>query len=278
MTRKIDEAVASHYGKGGLTEAIFTGLEKMGADLDNLSPSDLAPVDEFHTAGRATTLRALEKMHLSPEMVVLDIGSGIGGTARCLADEYGCRVSGVDLTPEYVEVANVLTARMGLVDSCEFHIGSATELPFTDSSFDAGVSFHVAMNIEDRPSLYREAARVLRSGAPLCIFDVMKGPTPGMRYPVPWAETEKTSFLKSREETCALLRYAGFKVEVEENMREFAMEYFREAFAKAAKSDGPPPLGLHILTGANTQEKFSNYAMALEVHEIEPVIIIARLN
>jgi hypothetical protein len=132
------------------------------------------------------------------------------------------------------------------------------------------------MNIEDHPSLYGEAARVLHTGAPLCVFDVMKGPTPGMLYPVPWAETRKTSFLKSREETGELLRAAGFHIESEENMREFAIEFFRDVISKTAKADGPPPLGLHLLTGVNTPEKFSNYAKALDNHQIEPVIVVAK--
>lgn len=278
MSKETNDAVVEHYGKTGLAEAIFAGLEKLGVDLNALTPADLAPVDEFHTAGRATTLMALERTPLQSGMHVLDLGCGIGGTARCLAKEYGCRVSGIDLTPEYIEVARILTERMGLSDACDFHLGSANDLPFSDSSFDAAVSFHVAMNIEDRSSLYSEASRVLPAGAPLCMFDVMKGPTSGMRYPVPWAETEATSFLKSREETSELLRDAGFHIESEENMRDFAIEYFRDAFAKAAAAGGPPPLGLHLLTGANTPEKFSNYALALESHQIEPVIVVARRN
>lgn len=276
MPKEINDAVAAYYGRTGLAEAILAGLEKLGVNLNALTPADLAPVDEFHTAGRATTLKALEKISLKPGMHVLDLGCGIGGTARCLAGEYSCLVSGIDLTPEYVEVARMLTERMGLSNACKFHLGSATDLPFSDASFDAAVSFHAAMNIEDRPSLYGEAARVLHPGAPLCVFDVMKGPTPGMLYPVPWAETRKTSFLKSREETGELLRAAGFHIESEENMREFAIEFFRDVISKTAKADGPPPLGLHLLTGVNTPEKFSNYAKALDNHQIEPVIVVAK--
>jgi MPBQ/MSBQ methyltransferase len=278
MSSVLNEAVAAHYGKAGLVERILSGLQKMGADLNALSPADLAPVDEFHTGGRAATLRALEKMPLRAGMHVLDAGSGIGGTARCLAAEYGCRVSGIDLTPEYVEAARMLSERMGLSDTCKFHVGSATKLPFEESSFDAAVSFHVAMNIEDRASLYRELARVLRQGAAFCLFDVMKGPTPGMLFPVPWAETERTSFLKSRLETCQLLEEAGFGVVSQDNMRDFAIEYFRDVFAKSAKASEPPPLGLHLLTGDNAPQKFSNYAKALEAHQIEPVIVVAERN
>jgi ubiquinone/menaquinone biosynthesis C-methylase UbiE len=278
MPNDLESAVAAHYGRTGLAQAIAEGLKAAGANLDALTPQDLAPVDEFHTAGRLATLKALAKMPLSPGMHVLDAGCGIGGTARCLANEYGCRVTGIDLTPEYVEVARLLTQWTGLSDRCDFRVGSVTAMPFGAASFDAGVSFHVAMNIADRARFYSELERVLSPGAPLCIFDVMKGPSPGMVYPVPWAETEATSFLKSPGETANLLRGAGFEIMLEESLREVATEYFREAFAKAAASKGSPPLGLHLLAGANAREKFTNYMQALQAGQIEPVIMVARRN
>ncbi len=194
--KKLENAVANHYGKAGLLEAILAGLETLGADLDNLQPADLAPVDEFHTAGRLTTLKALKMMPLKAGMHVLDAGCGLGGTARVLAKEYGCRVTGIDLTQQYVEVAQALTDRMQLTGRCAFQVGSVTSMPFPDAVFDAAVSFHAAMNIRERDRFYAELARVLRSGAPLCVFDVMKGPSPGMIYPEPWAETAQTSFLE----------------------------------------------------------------------------------
>ena len=112
-------------------------------------------------------------------------------------------------------------------------------------------------------------------GAPLRVFDVMKGPTPGMIYPVPWAETEATGFLMSRDETFGFLVDAGFELAAAESLRDFAMGDFREVFAKAAEAGGPPPLGLHLLTGRNSPEKFAIYARALEAHQIDPVIVVA---
>ena len=275
MPGALEQAVVAHYTRVGLAEAIMDGLTRNGADPDALSPADLAPVDEFHTAGRITTLKALEMTPIAAGMHVLDAGCGIGGTARCLAREHGCRVTGIDLTPAYVDVARSLTELMALSDACTFHVGSATAMPFAAAHFDAGVSFHAAMNIDDRAAFYGELARVLRPGAPLCLFDVMKGPAPGMRYPVPWAETEATSFLRSPDETMAALHAAGFRVTAAESLRDFAIAYFREVFDRAAQSDAPPPLGLHLLTGANAREKFINYAESLKQQQIDPVILVA---
>lgn len=273
MSESIEKRVAAHYGRGGLTEAILEGLKAAGADHDALTPEDLAPVDEFHTAGRLATLRALDMMPLEEKMHVLDAGCGLGGTARCIAHAYGCRVTGIDLTPEYIEAAHALTARTGLGDRCGFDLGSVLDLPYGVAAFDAAVTFHVAMNIDNRARFYAELARVLKQDARLCVFDVMKGPAPGMIYPVPWAETEATSFLRSREQTCALLDGAGFTVEKEDNLRDFAIAFFRDRLAQAQTA--PPPLGLHLLTGANTAEKFANYLQAVEAHQIEPVILVA---
>ena len=276
MREELENRVAAHYGRSDLLEAILAGLEKAGVDPAAPSIEDLAPVDEFHTAGRITTLEAIDMMPIEAGMHVLDAGSGIGGTARCLAAEQGCLVTGLDLTPEYVEVARALTERVGLDYRCRFEQGSVLDMPFDDRTFDAAVTFHVAMNIEDRAGFYGEAARVLKPDAPFCLFDVMKGPADGMHYPVPWAEVEANSFLKTPGETRDLLSAAGFEVVEEKSLRDFAMGFFREVFAKAAKADGPPPLGLHLLTGGNTPQKFGNYAKGLEEERIDPVIMIAR--
>ena len=207
-------------------------------------------------------------------MHVLDAGSGIGGTSRHLASEHGCRVSGVDLTPGYVATAEALTEMTGLTEACDFRVGSVLDLPFGDGAFDGAVSFHVAMNIDDRERFYGEVARVLKPGAAFCIFDVMQGETDALPYPVPWAETSLTSFLKTPDETRELLEGAGFRVTAEKSLHGFAQEFFRKAFRKMAET-GPPPLGLHLLTGANTPEKFGNYAKGLEARAIDPVIMVA---
>ncbi|MGF1477744.1 MAG: class I SAM-dependent methyltransferase [Geminicoccaceae bacterium] len=275
MVNKIEDAVARHYAQPALGQTIIDALQAAGADLSALTPEQLAPVDEFHTAGRLTTLKSLEMVDIDDSMHVLDAGSGIGGTARCLALEKGCRVTGIDLTRAYVDTARMLTERMGLEDRCSFVEGSVLDLPFDDETFDAVLTFHVAMNIEDRATFYRELARVLRPRAYLCLFDVMTGPKPGIPFPMPWAETEATSFLRSAEETRRLAEQAGFVIDREESQQDLAINFFRERFARA-RDGHVPPLGLHLLTGNNAKEKFANMLTALEADQIDPVIMIGR--
>ena len=277
MPSRLENAVSAHYDRPGLIEAIRKGLIAIGADPDRPTPEQLAPVDEFHTAGRQTTIEALSMMPLREGLHVLDAGSGLGGTSRHLAARHGCRVTGIDLTPAFVETARILTEMMGLEEVCQFHEGSVLDMPFDDQGFDAAVTFHVAMNIEDRAGFYGEVARVLKPGAPFCLFDVMKGRSDALSFPLPWAETADTSFLKRPAETRALLEAAGFRVTAEKSLHGFAQAFFREVLRKTADS-GPPPLGLHLLTGANSPEKFSNYARGLETQALDPTIMIAVRN
>ena len=278
MKRQLEDEVSAHYHKAGLLDAIVNGLTASGADPDAPTLEELAPVDEFHTAGRAATLMALD---MAPEITgihVLDAGCGIGGTARYLAKEKGCQVTGIDLTASFIEIATALSERTGLAEACDFHTGSVLDMPFENNSFAGAVSFHVAMNIADRSRFYSELARVLKPRAHLCVFDVMKGPEEGLEYPVPWAETEVSSFLKTPRETSGLLELAGFEVVRLESLRDFAIEFFQKAFAKAAQQDGPAPLGLHLLTGANTAAKFQNYAAGLDNGQIDPTVLVATRN
>lgn len=275
MRQTLETRVSHHYARDGLIAAIRSALRQSGVDPDRATPEDLAPVDEFHTAGRLTTLEALKLMPLRQGMHVLDAGAGIGGTSRHLAYAHGCRVTGIDLTPEFVETARALSRMTGLDDRCEFVEGSVLDLPFDTGTFDGAVTFHVAMNVEDRAGFYAEVARVLKQRTSFCIFDVMAGDGGEPNYPVPWAETEATSFLRTPDETRALLEDAGFEITEERSLRDFAREYFRKVFEKTA-AHGPPPLGLHLLTGVKSPEKFANYADGLATRALDPVIMVAR--
>lgn len=275
MAGGLETDVADHYDRPGLIQAIREGLAKAGVDPDNPTPRDLAPVDEFHTAGRLTTIEALAMTPIAAGMHVLDAGSGLGGTSRHLAAENACRVTGIDLTPSYVEAAEILTRMTGLSEMCDFVNGSVLDLPFDDAAFDAAVTFHVAMNVNDRDRFYGEVARVLKPGAPFCLFDVMKGSGAAPIYPLPWAGSVETSFLRTPQETRDHLTRAGFAVEAEKSLRRFASDFFRDVFEKSAAS-GPPPLGLHLLTGPDAPQKFRNYADGLTSGALDPVIILAK--
>ena len=137
----VDELIDKHYGFGGIMEKIEAALDLAGKDVGSLSVDDLAPIDEFHTRGRESTLEVAELANLKASDLVLDVGCGLGGTARHLAEIYNCHVTGIDLTDEYISVGKKLTDLVGLSDQVELHQGSALELPLRmNSSISHGLN------------------------------------------------------------------------------------------------------------------------------------------
>src|SRR5436190_24046590 len=179
-----DNPVEAHYTSQRLDEVILAALKAAGKDLDHLTPDDLAPVDEFHGGQRLATLRLAELVGFTGTERVLDVGSGLGGPSRFLAWRYGVRVSGVDLTTEFVGVAEMLTRRTGLVGKVDYRQGNALDLPFDDASFDVVWSQNAAMNIADRDRLYREMRRALKPGGGLALQEVAAGPGGRPHYPM----------------------------------------------------------------------------------------------
>jgi MPBQ/MSBQ methyltransferase len=271
---RINEAIQTHYTRSDLGNLILAALEKAGKDVNRLTPEDLAPVDEFHIRGRAATLELARTAGLDSTKRVLDVGSGVGGTSRCLAKEFGCRVTGIDLTDEYCRAAAMLCAKIGLTDLVDYRQGDATHLPFDDGTFDVVWTEHVAMNIPDKSRLYSEMHRVLKPGGTLAIYDILAGPSGPVLFPVPWARTPDTSFLVRPEELRKLLEDAGFTVSDWSDTTEGARAWF-VSLAEKIRKEGLPPLGFHVLLGADFQVMAQNQRRNLEERRIVLAQIIA---
>jgi ubiquinone/menaquinone biosynthesis C-methylase UbiE len=270
-----EQKVAQHYGRSGLEGAILDALKVSGKDIDRLGPADLAGGDEFHLGWRAATVELAKDLGLRRGMHVLDVGSGIGGPARYFAEAHGSSVTGIDLTPEFVETANSLTRRCGLGDRVAFRLASAVALPFEAGVFDAATLIHVGMNIKDKAKVFSEVRRVLKAGGRFGVYEVMKMTADDIPYPMPWAATPETSFVEPPNVYRKLLAAAGFTIESETNRREFALKLWREMQEKAAKH-GPPPFNLQALMGPASKERLGNVMTTLERGTIAPVEMIAR--
>jgi SAM-dependent methyltransferase len=251
------DPVSRHYGIAGVLDIILNALRADGKDLDKLTPADLAPVDELHIRGREATVELAELARVDVNMHVLDVGSGIGGSARYLASEFGCRVTGIDLTPQYCETATALAKLLGVEGLTEFRCASALEMPFADNTFDLAWTQHVQMNIEDKPRLYREIARVLRPGGRLVFHDILAGPAGPPHFPVHWANESALSFLIAPDELRKLLESSGFKTLAWRDTTETATNWFLAAMEKRRKG-GAPALGLHLLLGDTAPQKIQN--------------------
>jgi ubiquinone/menaquinone biosynthesis C-methylase UbiE len=268
--------VSKHYTHGDLVTAIRRGIESLGKRTDSVTVNDLAPVDEFHIGGRQASEDFLGQLDLNPERHALDVGCGLGGAARFAASRYGCQVTGIDLTLEYVETAKVVCGWVGLNSRIFLHQGSALALPFANGSFDRAYMLHVGMNIDDKAKLCSEVSRVLKSNSLFGIYDVMRTGDGELTYPVPWATTASSSAVATPAEYRDALQEAGFTVIAERNRRDFALAFFDQLRAKTAAAGGPPPLGLHILMGRNTPDKVQNMIANISSGNIAPVELIAR--
>ena len=231
--------VRQHYSAPRLTDRIKSALLTIAPEDQTLTVAQLAPLDQFHIRGVLATAELAGAVGLTPSTRVLDIGSGIGGPARYLAANFACHVTGVDLSPDFVDTATYLTQRSGLSGRVIFWVGDALHLPFSDASFDAVFLQHVAMNIEDRRALYSEVRRILAPGGRFATHDVVLR-AGGVVYPVPWARDQSTSFLRSEEGTRSALEQAGFKADLWRDDTQVAMDWFQASFA------GPPPSGPNL--------------------------------
>jgi SAM-dependent methyltransferase len=269
----IESGVSKHYASYDVLSRIRAGLSELGHDPDRISPEVLKPVDEFHIGGAEATAALLEKLSIRPGMEVLDIGSGIGGPARMIAARYGCRVTGIDLTPHFVETARALSAMCGMEGRVRFEVGSAVALPLPDASFDLALLLHVGMNVPDKAALFREARRVLRPDGTFAVYEVMRTGDGDLTFPVPWAETPDLSALEPPQTYRAAAEAAGFRLKEEENRRDVALDFFARIQAQAA-AGAPPALGLHNLMGPTVKEKVANMIAGIRAGTIAPIQMI----
>ena len=242
------QAVADHYKRRALGDVILAALTAAGKDIEHLTPDDLAPVDEFHSDGRNATVRLAQLAQINGSERVLDVGCGIGGPSRYLASRFGCVVTGLDLTADFVALAGMLAQRTRLSDKVTYRQGDALNLPFADASFDLVWSQNAAMNIADRDRLYAEMHRVLRPAGRLALQEMAAGAGGEPFFPTPWASNKSISFLLTPQSTRAALERIGFRVVAWQDTTEEALQQ-QMARAKAIETESLPPLGLHILIG-----------------------------
>jgi ubiquinone/menaquinone biosynthesis C-methylase UbiE len=267
------DKVAAHYTHGSLMDAILAKLDEAGVPLDGLSAQDLAPLDHLHGRGREATDEMIARLQPRPGQRIVDIGCGVGGPARYLAATSGVRVSGVDLTPEFIAAAEKLAEMTGLSDRTHFQVGDALDLPFEDAAFDGGYTQNVSMSVPDKARFFAEAARVLKPGARFVAGEVAQGPGGDVLYPVPWAMTAEISHLTTPEETARILAEAGFRVDAIHDSTDKALAYNQASRARA-KDQGPPVLSPLVILRENALERMRNSARNVEQGRAIPVEFI----
>ena len=272
----MSQDVASHYSDSdALVESIAASLRAAGIDPASATTADLVGVDEFHIRGREATLALAESMGISADTSVLDIGSGLGGAARTLAEAFGCTVTGIDLTPSFCAAATELSRWTGLDDRTTFRVGDACALPFDDDTFDAAVTIHAAMNIPDKPAVYREARRVVRPAGTFAIYDVLQGEGGDVLFPVPWAREPSISHLATPGDMRDMLVSAGFELLEEVDSTEESLGWFR-ALSARVDVNGPPPVSFGVFLGMDFPKMAANQVANLAERRIRTVSYLCR--
>jgi cyclopropane fatty-acyl-phospholipid synthase-like methyltransferase len=266
----MNDIIQNQYSTGLSRNNIGQALIAAGKDLDHLAPADLALLEDFHTMGRYATSQLVDLAHITSASRVLDAGSGVGGTARYVADRYGCTVDTVDLTDEYCRTSRWLNQLVGLDNLISVRQADVTELPFADGTFDVAISQHVQMNVADKARLYSETRRVLKDRGRLAMWDLTIGDHGNLDYPLPWADHPARSHLATPDELRGVVESAGFAVEHWNDLTDQAA-----ALMQAMLDQPANPLGLHAFV-TDFRRKFEHLTHALADGRLRAIQAVVR--
>ncbi len=279
MTKDLKH-IHNYYSPNDLYNKIIAGLNALGTDLSEVTLDDLQPVDEFHIRGDAATKELITLAKFKPDMHILDVGCGIGGSTRRLSHETGCRVTGIDLSNEYIDTAQKLTQLLNMQERVSFHACSALELPFDDDSFDGVWSLQMNMNVQDKLAWLREIYRVLKPGGHAVLYEVCGNKNTPLYFPVPWAQDASMNFLVPPELFRDLIVSAGFHIEVWNDKTDLAQKTFANV-RKPVGEPNLPVLGVYLLVGKDIQTKAYNLHRNLNeerVSLIETLVVKSKVR
>ncbi len=268
--------ITDHYTSGELLNRLNSAMRDDGADPDKPTIQSLAPYDQFHGRGLESTEQLAAGLQVAASDHLLDVGSGIGGPARFMADRFGCRVTGIDLTAEFCDVARHLTVAMGLESQVSFEQGNALAMPFADDTFNGAYSMNVSMNIADKAGFYGEILRVLKPGGWLALSELSQGPGGPINYPSPWARTAESSFLSTPEETRQGLEACGFVISTfQDNIAE-TKAFGAKVREMVERGEKPPHRAIQLIHGDIAETATKNMAEGIRGNCVIPIEVLCR--
>ncbi|MDL4821343.1 SAM-dependent methyltransferase [Actinomadura opuntiae] len=232
-----------------------TGVDRTIHRLLREHPGDLGDLDQFHIGGADAVDLLIGGLALTEGDTVLDVGSGFGGPARQIARRTGNHVTGLDITPAYVTAARNLTAGSGLDDLVRFQVGDIADFA-PDPPFQAAITMHVQMNIDDKTAWFSHIARCLAPGARLAVWEACG--SRDLSWPMPWSLDGTDSFVVTADALHDSIEQAGFTTTEWTDETPWVQAWIAKTFA-----DGPPagpalPMLLH-----DGYTRVINYATAL---------------
>jgi len=266
--------IRAYYSPENLLENIKSALVECGRGLENLTLDDLQPVDEFHIRGQTATMELIKLSGFTSDMHILDIGCGIGGSARRLADVVGCNVTGVDLSEHYIATADALSGLVGMQHKVSFQACNALNLPFYDEHFDGIWSIQMNMNIHDKLAWLKELYRVLKPGGRLVMYEVCGNINTPPWFPVPWAQDASMSNLVVPEKFKKTIIDAGFSIDAWHDKTDLAYAAFAQV-QEPTDENILPELGVHLLVGQDILTKAYNLRRNLEEERVSLIEVVA---
>jgi len=198
---------------------LYNNVERIELDLaaagispgDSLGVDDLFAYDQYHYEGVAAVASAANELGLGPDDRVLDIGSGLGGPARYLADRFGCQVTALEIQPDLHRVGLDLTERCGLSEQVRHIEGDILEASVV-GPHTAIVSMLCFLHIPDRDALFGRCAEVLSHGGSILIDDYYARGDLTSDDKAALASEVQCRYLPSKAEYEADIRDGGFDV------------------------------------------------------------------
>jgi len=205
-----DDAIKSMKLYQGV-ERIYNDLADIGIGADDpLTVGDLTPFDQLHYFGTDAVDAAIAALGIDGASRVLDVGAGLGGPARYMAQRTGCHVTALELQADIDGIARSLTGRCGLADRVTHRCGDVLTATLAANAHDALVSWLAFYHIADHQALFAKAIATLKPGGRLYVEDLFRHGD--FNTDEQHAVTEKIygQTLHLRDDYVGVLRDAGF--------------------------------------------------------------------
>ena len=243
VNRFATRPLVDHYdapraaGGQSLVARLRDAFRAAGCDPDRLTLDEIAGIDQLHLGGRRASRSLAALGELAPGDRVLDVGCGTGGASRLLAAKFDCDVTGLDITPAFVEVAAWLSRATGHEARTRFLCADAARVPLPDGSLEAIWCQHALMNMPDAAAVLAEWRRLLVPGGRVLLHELVAGGNPEpLALPVPWARDPATSHLRALTALEGLLAEGGFAPVTVHDVTEAALDWRRKHSRREASA------------------------------------------
>jgi len=138
-------------------DRIFNELKEIGKSTSSsLLVEDLTKFDQLHYHGTDAIDIFIEKLEINEKTKILDVGSGIGGPARYIANKTGAEITAIELQSDQNNLAKDLTKKCGLSNKVSHICGDILDYDFKNQTFDAVVSWLTLYHIANHEILLKK--------------------------------------------------------------------------------------------------------------------------